>query len=534
MQFVKSGVGKKQNIGIVDQAVNRVEDDYFKISKYTDGLSKFILQCETPMTIAIQGDWGSGKTSFMNLINNTLTEGNIDGSVETIWFNTWAFSQFNMGDMLPINLMAMLLSTLHVEDDEKEVDLKHSILKLAGAAAMFASDIALNQLGTEVRISDLLHGNEDKGEESLFDTIKNLRETFENRVSIYLQKREKNKLVLFVDDLDRLPPERAVEVLEILKLFLDCDKCVFVLAIDYGVVCRGIRKKYGEDMDEKKGRSFFDKIIQVPFKMPVEQYEIATFLENSTVFLDEDRECLTEYADLLSYSVGSNPRAMKRVLNAFQLQKIINQKHADLDSPRERLLLFAVLCLQLSYEELYRKLVENTEKFFNAEFFNKIKENVDVVGELLKEFEISGDDGVFGFIGCFANSLPKVKDGVITDEDIQRLDRLLRMAGTTSSDSSNLEMVYEVSADIEAINKTISMTDVKYKICTFGSKFHIGFGVPIYLKYNEKSYPCKTHKTAKGRVDGLSQFYKEQSIQVGEVFVAEYKYLERTIYLTKI
>lgn len=348
MQFVKSGVGKKQNIGIVDQAVNRVEDDYFKISKYTDGLSKFILQCETPMTIAIQGDWGSGKTSFMNLINNTLTEGNIDGSVETIWFNTWAFSQFNMGDMLPINLMAMLLSTLHVEDDEKEVDLKHSILKLAGAAAMFASDIALNQLGTEVRISDLLHGNEDKGEESLFDTIKNLRETFENRVSIYLQKREKNKLVLFVDDLDRLPPERAVEVLEILKLFLDCDKCVFVLAIDYGVVCRGIRKKYGEDMDEKKGRSFFDKIIQVPFKMPVEQYEIATFLENSTVFLDEDRECLTEYADLLSYSVGSNPRAMKRVLNAFQLQKIINQKHADLDSPRERLLLFAVLCLQLS------------------------------------------------------------------------------------------------------------------------------------------------------------------------------------------
>lgn len=51
--------------------------------------------------------------------------------------------------------------------------------------------------------------------------------------------------MIFVDDLDRLVPSKAVELLEVLKLFLDCKQCVFVLAIDYEVVIRGAIKKYG-------------------------------------------------------------------------------------------------------------------------------------------------------------------------------------------------------------------------------------------------------------------------------------------------
>jgi uridine kinase len=43
------------------------------------------------MTIAIQGDWGSGKTSMMNMIQEQL-----DDRVVSTWFNTWQYSQFNM------------------------------------------------------------------------------------------------------------------------------------------------------------------------------------------------------------------------------------------------------------------------------------------------------------------------------------------------------------------------------------------------------------------------------------------------------
>ncbi len=47
------------------------------------------------------------------------------------------------------------------------------------------------------------------------------------------------KVVFFVDDLDRIPPGDAVEVLEALKNIFDIPNCVFILAIDYDVVVKG-------------------------------------------------------------------------------------------------------------------------------------------------------------------------------------------------------------------------------------------------------------------------------------------------------
>ena len=46
-----------KNIGLTDSPATQ---DQFGIDRYIDGLSKFIQNCETPMTISIQGSWGSG------------------------------------------------------------------------------------------------------------------------------------------------------------------------------------------------------------------------------------------------------------------------------------------------------------------------------------------------------------------------------------------------------------------------------------------------------------------------------------------
>lgn len=63
------------------------------------------------------------------------------------------------------------------------------------------------------------------------DTTKNkIRNELWNAI---VQREHKDRVVIFVDDLDRLVPSKAVELLEVLKLFLDCKQCVFVLAIDY-------------------------------------------------------------------------------------------------------------------------------------------------------------------------------------------------------------------------------------------------------------------------------------------------------------
>ena len=54
--------------GFTDKPIESLGFDIFKIEQYITGLCSFITDCNTPMTIAIQGDWGSGKTSMMQMI----------------------------------------------------------------------------------------------------------------------------------------------------------------------------------------------------------------------------------------------------------------------------------------------------------------------------------------------------------------------------------------------------------------------------------------------------------------------------------
>ena len=84
----------------------------------TNALCSFIRSCETPMTISIQGDWGSGKTSMMNMMN--MMKSNLQGAVWPIWFNTWQFSQFDMGNSLAFSMMDAILKGLDCSAESRK------------------------------------------------------------------------------------------------------------------------------------------------------------------------------------------------------------------------------------------------------------------------------------------------------------------------------------------------------------------------------------------------------------------------------
>ena len=71
----------------------RSEKDHFGIESYQKGLEKFIRGAQSPITIALQGEWGSGKTSLMNVLKDNLCgeDGN-SGDFYPIWINTWEYS----------------------------------------------------------------------------------------------------------------------------------------------------------------------------------------------------------------------------------------------------------------------------------------------------------------------------------------------------------------------------------------------------------------------------------------------------------
>lgn len=414
--------------GNTDKPIENKIDDVLGVNRYIDGISNFIKVCDTPMTMAIQGDWGSGKTSFMNMIS-----GEISDEVVTVWFNTWQFSQFSLGESLALTLLTTLVDCLDVGGAYSD-DTKQTIKKLGKIAVNVGNNVAASLTGIDV-VESLKRGME---ADNIIKDVTNLKVNFQKCINGALKSRQKDKLVVFIDDLDRLPPEKAVEVLEVLKLFLDCDSCVFVLAIDYDVVCRGVSKKYGENFDAKKGRSFFDKIIQVPFKMPIAQYEIDKYIKITLENMDFIADNSKVYVDLISKSIGYNPRGMKRILNAFLLLKMVYGSE-ELKSAKQQVLLFSVLCLQMSFEKVYDYIVANEELDVNAELMSSIAELENSDGNLadaffdeMKEMDDNNSEGLKSFMSTFCKTMVN-SNNEITDDEFESLIDILKISATTSS-----------------------------------------------------------------------------------------------------
>lgn len=372
--------------------------DKFEIGRYINGLAHFIENCKMPMTIAIQGDWGTGKTSIMKMVQKKIDEENAahseSGSVNEISqeasnikiinFNTWQFSQFNMDKGLPLIMLERLISMLQYKDthlsnfrSDESIDALKRVMATIGdliGGTFVQGDINI--------VKRLFEGNSIKEFAKLGDKYKDLIEDILDihhnggKESADSPERaqsadDRKRVIFFIDDLDRLEPSTAVELLEVLKLFLDCPHCVYVLAIDYSVVIRGVKAKYGKDFDEEKGRAFFDKIIQVPFQVPVERYDINNFIKscmNETGITPPSAAKdgignVKNYTSLVKHSIGNNPRAIKRLFNAFLLLENILGEESYYKDEKKQILLFALQCMQNTsgFYPFYQYLIQKRD-----------------------------------------------------------------------------------------------------------------------------------------------------------------------------
>ena len=360
MEYNKKTSLEKFSLGTLKDIPTDI--DSFEINKYTKGLKEFLVNCETPMTVAIQGDWGTGKTSIMKQVKKSLLGDNKD-VVEIIEFNTWQYSQFNMDEDLALSLICELIESL--KGDKGSVDKVKNIL------------IAMSKI--PISMSGLSGGNEivDGLVEAFSKKISSLKE-FKTEFQKLVDKKtdfdglnsRKRRVIIFIDDLDRLVPAKAVELLEVLKLFLDCEGCVFILAIDSNVIIKGIKDKYGEDIAKDKGKAFFDKIIQVPFTVPLKQYDMKKFIQSALVndistFNSLDSKELLIIEKLILNSLGNNPRGIKRLFNHYSLLLYIQNIEDGVDvnqwSNREKIQLLSVLCLQLGFDNIYNTFLDMIE-----------------------------------------------------------------------------------------------------------------------------------------------------------------------------
>jgi hypothetical protein len=223
---------------------------------------------DCPSAIGLYGSWGTGKTSLLNLIKhfNRTTGDALPISVYIEPIEAWCYES---SGSLVVPVVTRLFSLLG-KNQSKQKQVWESLQKILLTVGLTSTKIAMNTLLAQVDSStDDISQSMEKiygGLSSRVDTIRNTRDEFSKLVKEICDALGQQRLAIFIDDLDRCSPENVVTLLESVKNFFSVDGCVWVFAMDSGVVASYIDRKYdGTRMD---GNSYLDKIIPEQYHIP--------------------------------------------------------------------------------------------------------------------------------------------------------------------------------------------------------------------------------------------------------------------------
>lgn len=204
----------------------------------------------------------------------------------------------------------------------------------------------------------------------------------------------KGRLIIFIDDLDRCPPERIVNVLDSMKLFLDIPNCAYLLGLDREIIEQALAKRF-EDYSHpsQEAREYLDKIIGLPFDLPpLSTKNMTRLVSEIGASLPDEERCIRVFA----LGQESNPRRVKRTLNVFLLTWTLAQQRSDIREIITPVRLAKMIVIQQSYPELYQKLLRKPDLLGQLELHyrrdEKVEENIEMsekeqASELLNSFQ---------------------------------------------------------------------------------------------------------------------------------------------------
>lgn len=373
----------------------------------------------TPSSIGVYGDWGSGKSSLMQMCSDDLSK---DKDILCIKFNGWLFEGYEdaktalLGTILDsisqertlTEKAKNILLQLYKNTDKLKLasmGIKYGIDFLATGGIGTITDIIFNSIVSKLKDKASSVNKDDIGkvfkEEFKSEELRKNIKTFQEDFIGLLNETKIKRLVVFVDELDRCNPDTILDTLEAIRLFLFTQKTSFVIGADERHVIYSVRKKYpkieGNQIDI--GKEYLEKMIQYPIRIPqlssrdVESYILCLLLQNE---LEEDKfikvlnfiaeskkedfigfkltfdslnEKLPEVAEssrepislakqlssVLSIGLNGNPRHCKRFLNSLSIREKMAHYRAI---TLDRKVIAKVMLLEYFKSDFFKKLSE--------------------------------------------------------------------------------------------------------------------------------------------------------------------------------
>ena len=386
---------------------NASQIDMLFYKPYADIVAQIATETDdNPLTVGVFGLWGAGKSTLLNLIKQEYEDRE---DVVCVSINAWMFENYEDAKIAIMETLLRELEGLESIPETLKKKLKNLIKKIdffkvgtklvSTAAPIVAGVVTGNPLpivlnlpnnikdfGEAIKnVSDSICGlkeeylkDDTKTEDSVVNNVRRFRDEFEDSLADEKIKR----VVVLIDDLDRCQPDRIIETLEVIKLFLSVNKTTFIIAADENVIQYAIKKKYPniEGFHVELDKEYIEKIIQLPIYIPelsmkdiqnymllmvmqkymtsetfvelismIEQQRLMIrskpiMIEDIQVLLGDVSACITdgnieEYQEIVdvilqtrqiaAYTLKGNPRQAKRFLNTLITKRQLSKLYYD-------------------------------------------------------------------------------------------------------------------------------------------------------------------------------------------------------------
>lgn len=325
-----------------DLPIAKLEEDGLNRGSFAESLAKTLVQYSFPssLTIGLYGEWGSGKTSLLNMVFENVER--IDDGVVVLRFNPWLCSDPKQLVTQFFKQMATAIK-LKKRAADKAWELINQYADILGATSVIPVAGEIVAAFTKVLTK--------KAEEETKERTNDLQES-KNQI-IKKLKDERIKIIVSIDDIDRLSEEEIVAVFQLVKSLADFPNTIYVLAFDYDVVVRALGKVQHGD-----GKEYLEKIVQVPFEIPVpniDDIHEALFSKLNGILGDipeEDWDKET-WVELFQQGIKNYIRSIRDVIrytNVFSLKyELLKNETSVVD-------LLGLTCLQVFEPTVYSKL----------------------------------------------------------------------------------------------------------------------------------------------------------------------------------
>lgn len=442
-----------------------VQRKRFHTRKFIETLHNSIIKINFPFVLAIDGDWGSGKTHLIDTWIKLKLE---PEKLPYVYFSAW---DNDYGDD-PFASIMSAIQTKFIQNNNKDRNTDY-LSALATSAAKLGGKLIFHGAGAAVSAYARSKGYDipENAPSTFFEktastitSISNDSVDFKTSLKIFAESegeywlsQNKNNtintsplLVIIIDELDRCRPDYAIKLLERVKHLFNVTNVVFIFTIAYSQLKHTISEVYGNIDTNSYLRRFFDHRIPFPKPTKIELEQFCKYIcKESNIFNftgENENNCTShKLISTIASSTDMTLRDIKHAIHTLHMCMSINS-NTNLYIIQTLSLFTLLVCIKIKSPDTFTLLQNGEAK--QTDVLNTIN-----IREIIKtdNYEESAYSTLSALHICKANLDPIDEDFMYRDINLHKMEDIKRLAQEIDSSNTTIRAVNNAIKTINSI-----------------------------------------------------------------------------------